>query len=277
MPNIGYYHPQLVHFAIVLCIVGVLLRLVSLTGRAQWTNPAAALLLIAGGLVAYFAAQSGLDAHGPIERIPGAAEAVQAHEDWGTRARLVFGLIAIVELIAVLVRANVAKGLRLVTALGGLAGLYVLYETSEHGGQLVYEYAGGPGIRSGNPKDLSRLLVAGLFTRAMADRAGGDKEGAVRLLDELARRLPDDPSMKWITLESRIKDRGDAAGALAALRTLTPAADDRRALFRKTMLTADAYQALGHVDSAKGVLLDLQKQFPDARFIAPALEALTKP
>ena len=35
--------------------------------------------------------------------------------------------------------------------------------------------------------------------------------------------------------------------------------------------------ALGHVDSAKGVLLDLQKKFPDARFIAPALEALTKP
>lgn len=277
MPNIGYYHPQLVHFAIVLAIVGVLLRIVSLSGRAQWTNPAAALLLIAGGIAAYLTAQSGIDAHGPIERIPGAAEAVEAHEEWGKRARWVFGLIAIVELVAVLVRANVAKGLRVLTALGGLAGLWVIYETGEHGGELVYDYAGGPGIRSGKPEDLTHLLVAGLYTRAMADRAAGDKDGAARLIDELVRRMPDDPSLKWVVLESKIKDRGDAAGALAELRSTTPAADDRRGVFRKALLTADAFKALGQVDSARATLAELDQKFPGSPAIAAAIAALDKP
>lgn len=39
MPDIGYFRPQLAHFAIVLCGLGVAFRLASLTGRAQWTNP----------------------------------------------------------------------------------------------------------------------------------------------------------------------------------------------------------------------------------------------
>lgn len=274
MKDLGYYHPQLVHFAIVLCIVGVLLRLVSLTGRAQWTNPAAALLLIAGGIAAYLTAQSGMAAHGPIERIPGVAEAVEHHEEWGLRARLVFGLIGIVELLAVLVKANLAKGLRWVTALGGLAGLFVLYETGEHGGELVYEFAGGPGIRSGNPDDLTRLLTAGLYTRAMADRAAGDKEGATRLIDELARRMPQEPALKWVLLESKIKDRGDAASALTELRAMNPAADDRRGVFRQALLTADAYKALGFVDSAKATLTELGKKFPDSPTVAAAMAAL---
>jgi uncharacterized membrane protein len=276
MKDLGYYHPQLVHFAIVLCIVGVLLRLVALTGRAPWTNPAAALLLIAGGIAAYLTARAGMAAHGPIERIPGVAEAVQHHEDWGNRAKWVFGLIGILELVAVLVRANLAKGLRLVTALGGLAGLFVLYETGEHGGELVYEFGGGPGIRSGNPEDLTRLLTAGLFTRAMADRAAGDKEGAARLIDELARRMPEEPSLKWVVLESKIKDRGDPAGALAELRSINPSDDDRRAAFRKALLTADAYQALGFADSAKATLTELGKKFPDSPTVADAIAALEK-
>lgn len=276
MPNIAYYHPQLVHFAVVLCIVGVLLRLVSLTNKAPWTNPAAALFLIAGGVIAYFTAQSGLDAHGPVEQIPGVRDAVVEHEDWGIRARNAFGIIAVLELIAVLVRANIGKALRLVTALGGLAGLWVLYEAAEHGGELVYEYAGGPGLRSGNPEDLNRLLVAGLYTRAAADRKAGDFGGAARLIDELAKRLPDDPSTKWLVLESRIKDRNDAAGALAELLAISPAADDRRGTFRKAMLSADAYKALGQIDSARAVLTALQLKFPDARGIATAIENLTK-
>jgi hypothetical protein len=200
------------------------------------------------------------------------------HEDWGKRARNVFLIIGAIEVIALIVKqAKVVRVLQVLTGIGGLAGLAVIYETAEHGGELVYEYGGGPGLRSGEPEDLTRLLVAGLYHRAMADRAGGDQDGAARLIDELGRRMPNDPAVGWVVIESRIKDRGDAAGALEALRQIVPAADDRRGTIRKGILTADAYKALGQVDSAKAVLETLQKQYPDVRSIAAAIENLSKP
>lgn len=277
MPDIGYYHPQLVHFAIVLCGVGVVLRVGSLLGRAAWVSPAASALLIAGGLAAWFTAQSGIDAHGPIERIPGVRDAVEHHEEWGIRARNAFLILAVVEVLGLVIKQAMAqRALRVVAALGGLGGLFALYEAGEHGGELVYEYAGGPGIRSGKPEDLTRLLVAGLYTRAMADRAAGDTAGAARLIDELARRIPDDPSLQWTLLESRIKDRGDALGALESLRGINAAADDRRTAFRKGMLMAEAYRVLGHPDSARAVLQDLDGKFPGSRAVADALASLPK-
>ena len=278
MPEIGYYHPQLVHFAIVFCGLGVAFRLASLTGRFPWTNPTAAILLIGGALAAWLTAQSGIDAHGPVERIPGLVEAVTHHEDWGIRARNTFLIIGAIELIALFLKnVKAVRTLRLLTGVGGLAGLAVIYEAADHGGDLVYEYGGGPGLRSGDPEDLTRLLVAGLYTRAMADRTAGDKDGAARLIDELGRRMPNDPAASWVVIESRIKDRGDAAGALEALRQISPAADDRRGTIRKGVLTADAYKALGQVDSARAVLEGLRKQFPEVRSIATAIENLSKP
>jgi uncharacterized membrane protein len=262
MPEIGYFHPQFVHFAVVLCFVGVTFRLISLTGKAPWTNQAAAALLIVGGVVAVLTAMSGQQAHGPVERIPGAAAAVTEHEEWGQNARNVLIGVALVELLAIAFsQAAVVKGLRLLSAAGGLAGGFAIFEAAEHGGELVYEYAGGPGIRSGQSADVTHLLVAGLYNQAMADRAAGDSAGAARLIDELARRMPNDNGVRLAVIESRIKDRHDAAGALADLKALD-AGDDRRVKFRKAFLTADAYKAAGHLDSARAVLEELKKGAP---------------
>lgn len=81
MPNIGAFHPQIVHVVVALLIVGVVFRLVSLTGRLTFTGPAAATLILLGTLAAVAAVQSGTPAHGGVERIPGARAAVQAHEE----------------------------------------------------------------------------------------------------------------------------------------------------------------------------------------------------
>ena len=57
LPNLGVLHPQVVHFAIVLLIVGVAFRLISFTGsRMAWANPAATTLLVAGAIAAFAAA-----------------------------------------------------------------------------------------------------------------------------------------------------------------------------------------------------------------------------
>lgn len=262
MPAIGIYHPHLVHFAIALCFIGVTFRLISLTGKAGWTNQAAAALLITGAVVAFFTALSGQQAHGPVERIPGAAQAVQEHEDYGNNARTILVVVGLLELLAIGVSSkSVVRGLKVVSAVGGVVGAFVIFEAAEHGGALVYQYGGGPGIRSGDSADVTRLLVAGLYNRAIADRTAGDKEGAARLTDELGRRMPNDNGVKLAVIESRLKDRGDAAGALAALKALEPG-DDRRTAFRKAFLTADAYKAAGHLDSARAVLEELKKGAP---------------
>jgi uncharacterized membrane protein len=254
MPDIGYFHPQLVHFAVVLGVLGVILRIVSLTGKLAWTGPAARAILIAAGLVGYLTAESGHQAHGPVERIPGAAAAVQEHEEWGDRARNALLVVAALELIGLAVgRRKPAGAIRLAAALAGAAAVWVLYEAGEHGGELVYQYAGGPGIRSGDTTDLTRLLVAGLYHRAVADRAAGEREGAARLIDELIRRMPADPGARLLGIESTLKDRGDAVAAIAALHAFEPG-DDRRAKFRKTTLLAEAFKASGKVDSARAVL-----------------------
>src|SRR3989442_15962195 len=85
MPNIGAYHPVIVHFAIALLVLGVIFRWVSLTGRAPFTGPAAATVLILGAAAAVLAVHSGTDAHRPVERIPGGRQAVMEHEGAGPR------------------------------------------------------------------------------------------------------------------------------------------------------------------------------------------------
>ena len=59
MPNIGSYHPIIVHFAIALLVVGVIFRWISLTGRVAFAGPAAATLILAGTVVALLAVRSG--------------------------------------------------------------------------------------------------------------------------------------------------------------------------------------------------------------------------
>lgn len=268
MPNIGYFHPQIVHFVIALGLVGVAFRLVSLTGKLKWTNPAAATLLILAAAASLAAQKSGHDAHGPVERVPGSAEAVEEHEEWGDRTRNIFLVIAGLEIVGLaLGQRKAATGVRVLSALAGLAGAFSIYETGEHGGDLVYEYAGGIGIRSGEPGDVTNLLVAGLYHRGMAARTAGDKETAARLFEELARQRPDDPAVKLLALDSQLQDRGDAAGALAGLHQLTPPEGSRRLTFQYRILLARAYAAAGFRDSAMTIVSQLKEMAPQSPMI----------
>jgi len=282
MPDIGIFHPQIVHFVIAFLILGVLARVLSflpLGERFRFIGPMASLLLILGTLSALAAFHSGMDAHGPVERVPGARNAVIEHEEWGTRTRNLFIIIAVLELaaLALVSRRRMAQGLRVVSALAGLAGLWVLYETSEHGGELVYNYAGGVGIRSGDQADVRRLLVAGLYHNARAARDSGRAEEAGRLTDELVRQMPDDGTVKLLGVESLIKDREDPRGALVALGAIEVPADDWRLNLRQATLTAEAYQAVGAADSAQATLDDLKRRFPDNPRVKAALERMAHP
>ena len=275
MPNIGEFHPQLVHFVIALGVVGILLRIASLAGRGAWLNPAAAALIILSAGFSIAAATSGDQAHGPAERVPGAREAVQEHEHWGNRPRnLLIALAGVEMLILIWSSHRAGRVLKVLSAGTGLVALFFIYETGEHGGELVYSYAGGVGTRSGDPVDLSNALVAALYHKARLDRDSGRAEDAARLTDELARLRPEDPTVKFLVVESKIRDRNDHQGALADLRMMQVAADDARLAPRRALLTSQAYVGAGHPDSAKAVLADAARQFPNNRAIQDALARL---
>ena len=275
MPNLAFYHPAIVHFAVALLSVGVFLRWVSLLGRFDWTRHAAAFLLLAGTAGAILAVQSGTNAHGPVERVPGARTAVQEHEDWGHKARNLFLVVGAFELLALgLGQKPARRWVYVGSALVGLAGGYCLFEAGEHGGDLVYNYAGGVGIRSGNAADVDRLLVAGLYQKAMADRKAGDSAGAAVLIAELAARYPADTDIQLLGVESLLTDKKDAKGALAALQKLPPFPDSSRARSRRDMLAADVYVGAGRVDSARAILTRLAAQFPQSQRIKDKLAQL---
>ena len=267
MPDIGPFHPQLVHFVVALGLVGVALRLVSLTGRLAWTRPAATLLLLMAAGASVAAVQSGQNAHGPAERVPGAREAVQTHEELGEDTRNLFLLVALFEIAALALRKRekVQRWLLIASGVAGIAASYVLYEAAEHGGSLVYSFAGGVGLRTGNPEDVQHLLVAGLYHESRTARDAGRHDEATRLTQELVRQMPNDPTVQLISIQSMIEDQYDAKGALVALAALPVPVDNPRFALRKGMLQSQAFAALGEKDSARAVLEQLADQFPQAK------------
>ena len=273
-PSFAAFHPQVVHFVIALLIMGVAFRIVAMTGRLKWTGPAATTLLVLGGIAAYIAAKSGTAAHGPVERIPGAREAVEEHEEWGERTRNVFVGVAVLELAALALSGGAARTVRAVSALAGLAGLWVLYEAADHGGELVYAYAGGVGIRSGDPADVGRLLTAGLYNEAQVARKAGRHDEANTLLRMLAERHPDDVNAQMMLAESQLIDKKDPQAALAILDSVTARPDDPRLRPRRDMLAADALRQAGRTDSARALLQALATQFPQNPRVKAKLDSL---
>jgi uncharacterized membrane protein len=279
MPSIAAFHPQIVHFAVALLAIGVVFRLVSLTGRLAFTSHAASALILIGTIASVLAVKSGTDAHGPVERVPGARSAVTEHEEWGIRARNIFIGVSALELIVLILGTRMPKQAR-VFAMGaaaiGVVGVGAIYQAGEHGGQLVYNHAGGVGIRSGNPQDVGNLLVAGLYHQANLDRqAGKGTDGAV-LIDLAATRFPENLELQLMSIEWTTEVKKDPADALRRLDMTTVPGTDTRLRIRAAMARSSALAASGNMEAAKQVLLTLKGEFPTSPQIQRRLDELSK-
>jgi uncharacterized membrane protein len=267
-----------VHFAIALVFVGVAFRVISLTGRLQFTNAAATTLILLGTLASFVAVQSGTAAHGPVERIPGVRSAVVEHEEWGERARNIFLVVSVIELAALAMfwrTHRAARGAAIAAAFAGLIGLGVMYEAAEHGGDLVYGYAGGVGIRSGNREDVNRLFIAGTYQQALQDRNDGRSEQAMALIDSAAARFPGNIDLQLTAVEWTTDVKKDAAAALRQLDALQIPSDPPQLRVRAGLIRAGVLSAQGNVDGARGVLQTLLGEYPENAQIKRRLERLT--
>lgn len=271
----GAIHPQVVHFTIVLVIVGVMFRLISLFGRPAFASPVATTALLASMVFAALSVQSGADAHGPVERAPGARAAVVAHEEWGERAHNILIVITAVEIIGLLLRRSpTLRYLHVASAVVGVAAVFAVYEAGAHGGELVYRYAGGVGIRSGEPQDVGRLLLAGLYHQSQLDRAAGRPQEAADLIATAARRFPGDLEVQLLSAESQLLDSKAPQAAIDALNAIQVADDNRVLRSRRALLQADAFEALGQRDAAIAVLQPMVEAFPTNARLKARLDSL---
>lgn len=261
--DLAALHPQVAHFTIALAIIGGLMRVISLLGRPAFVSPAATTLLLLAALSSIVSDRSGTAAHGPVERVPGSRPAVQEHEEWGQRTQYGLLILGAIELVGLAMRKS--PKVRLVhgvAAVGALICMGLVYETGEHGGELVYSYAGGIGLRSGDEKDIDRLLLAGYYHQAMADRKAGRSESAAQLIAAAASRHSSDPELQLLAAESMLLDQKNPQAAIDALAAIQPPPALR---IRRGMLQADAFEAQGQKDAAIAVLQALVAQTPNTR------------
>jgi hypothetical protein len=129
----------------------------------------------------------------------------------------------------------------------------------------VYAYAGGVGIRSGDPHDVERLLLAGSYHQAMAARKAGRLDEAADLIAATAKRFPTDPEVALLLAESQLRDRHDARAALSQLTSITVPDANRFLRLQMAFLKADPLEASGQRDAAVVELEAVRKTFPTPR------------
>lgn len=280
MPSLAAIHPQVVHFVVALIIVGVFFRLLSTVVRMTWLSPAALALITLGTLASVVAVRSGADAHGPVERVPGARPAVVEHEEWGERARNAFLILLVVEAVAATLtarKAGAARTAQLVAAVAGLAAVGVLYRAADLGGRLVYGYAGGVAVNTGDPEDVGRLLIAAAHQQANLDRQRGKPGDAAAIIDVVADRFPAHLELQLARVDSIINDRKAPAAALARLDALQVPTEDTRLRVRAGLLRSGALAASGDLTAARQVLETLKSEFPANTQVQRRLAELAQP
>lgn len=271
----GYYHPIVVHFALALGLAGVAARLLALTRSAPTKGPTATALLLLAATAAVIAASSGEDASALAEALPGATAAVALHRAWALRARDALVVAAACETLA-MGWSRGARAMYLASGVVGVIAALCLVQAGAQGGRLVYAHAAGVGVRSGDPADVGRLLLAGLVQQANQDDRDGHPEDAMALLELAARRFRDDPAVQLLAAAALLRNH-KASTALALIDRAPLASDDPMLRRRQGWLRADALEQLGRPDASFDVLRQLAAEFPTDERIRRRLARLHPP
>jgi uncharacterized membrane protein len=156
LPNL---HPAVVHLPLALLPAAFLFDAAGLLmRRVRWLDWAAGALYVLGALGALAAYLAGQQAEEGIGRIPeAAAEIVEAHEEWASRAMILFLVIAGIRAgIAWKRRREAEPGMRagrLALLVAALAGLGILLYAADLGGSLVYRHGVAVSAPAPEPED----------------------------------------------------------------------------------------------------------------------------
>ena len=139
-------HPAIVHFPIVLLLLGAAVAVLAVFVR-RWHMPLfAAILLSLGAIGAVAASATGEQEEEKVEHsIPAAEPLLEEHEDWGDLARNAGIVAAVLAVIAAAVARKPVGGraLSALTACAALVAGYCVAQAGQFGGELVYRHGAG--------------------------------------------------------------------------------------------------------------------------------------
>jgi uncharacterized membrane protein len=145
-------HPVLVHFPIVLILIGAVVAVTAVFLKRWHLPQIAAVLLALGALGALAAVQTGEEEGEMVFQISEGTESIlELHEDWAETTRslaIVAAILAVVS--ACLFRFPItSRVFAVVTAMMALAAAYAVAQTGHYGGQLVYQHGVGINVVAG--------------------------------------------------------------------------------------------------------------------------------
>jgi uncharacterized membrane protein len=139
-------HPALVHFPIVLILLGTGASILAVFWRKGYVPAFAAALLVLGASGAWAAVASGKSDGGLVENTSGGVSALlDAHETWAERtltAAVIAAVIAVAS-VALFRFPRTARGVAVAAALAAMVAAWTVYETGHRGGALVYQHGAG--------------------------------------------------------------------------------------------------------------------------------------
>jgi len=143
-PNL---HPLIVHFPIALLIFALVFDFFALIFRnANWLRYAAGSLYVLGAvaaLVTFFTGKQAADA----VNIPALANpTLNKHADWALSTVWFFGIYGLIRLLFLSKKPSQKWVVSFVIFLTGAGGMFLLFETAEHGAELVFRH--GVGVKA---------------------------------------------------------------------------------------------------------------------------------
>ncbi|NOS70605.1 MAG: hypothetical protein HOP33_11830 [Verrucomicrobia bacterium] len=139
-------HPAVVHFPIVMIVLGAVVSVIAVFWRKGYVPAFAAALLALGALGAWVATETGESDGGLVENSPAQVETLlDAHEDWAKRTLTAAAIAAAIAVgAAALFRfPRAARGVAVAAALAAGIAAWTVYETGHRGGALVYRHGAG--------------------------------------------------------------------------------------------------------------------------------------
>lgn len=142
-PNI---HPLLVHFPIAILVVAALANLATLfIPSAWWDETKNTILYVAGAIFAGITYYSGTIAADTVFLPTEAQSVLSEHAEWARYLLWFFVLYALLRMAFHWFDLFERKSFKIIAFITVLPGLFMIFETAEYGGKMVYGYGAGTG------------------------------------------------------------------------------------------------------------------------------------
>lgn len=142
-PNI---HPMVVHFPIAIILLAVLMDFLNLFLPDSWWDDLKSTILYGIGAVSAIAAYyTGTWAADSVFLPSGAQSVLNEHSEWALWTVWFFGIYAVLRIVLHWYQKMDQKMIRIGLFVIALPGVFLLYETGDHGAEMVFGYGAGTG------------------------------------------------------------------------------------------------------------------------------------